>query len=547
MALDRLENRAQLSIAKELNKAEWATMRRICTSLNTQYSSPLFWAWGLQHLDVLDTIFVDTPEFFEYDFDIPQLMRTLHSKKHALARMSPNGLGAWQLAGIMGRSQQLDRVYGEDLKIISDEDGNDLADYLIVGGFKKEAIARILTNNSAFSVTDDPIYYHPEAACLSGQIDILDELCRRFQYDIKYVTKKGNRTLLHSAVEGGQREMVAWLIAKGVDPRIGDNLAVLAAEKGFWKIFDDLYPPNPESKPLVNPFDTVENQRRVAFAAIKSNMLEQALAYMKQFSIDPKHGREEERGFFHAAILSGDLELVEKAERIGWGKITDRHRDGRTIHHIAAENGLVTLIQQLDKLYSDEIPVITLDNDGNSILHSAAGHGDIKKFDQLSADFSPEEIARTNKWGLGVANFAAKRGKLNFVYVLYKRHGIEILKPISSYGNTILHHAASAAATLLLFWLMDDNKFLPNAVDKAGQTILHDLAYKACNYPGYWRHFEIIAKQVDFEILTDYPDQHNLTVQRIMQNAGKSELFEEIQRHWTETKAAIISNDGPSM
>jgi ankyrin repeat protein len=527
MQLDLLSTDLQQFIAQKLDLSDWLNMKLTCKKLLTEYNKVAFWNWGFHHLNILDPYTLEHPEFRDYAFDPTTLIAALSAKKRALAKVFRFGVEPWQLAAFMGLVGPLKAKYGKEVIALLDENKFGVVEYLVLGGHIKDLLEWIELLQPDFQAKDDPSYQFPRLAVMTGDKMMLKKLVEKYGYEIKHFDANTQSTLLHTAVEFDQPAMALWLIEEGVDINLGANLAVLAAKKGFWSLYDKLL----ELK--INPFDSPQNQRSMVLSAIQFDRIPLAQKTIQTYSVPPRTNNPEE-SFYYAAILSGNPEIFRIAIRSGWGKITDRFQLNTSPLHIAALHGHILLIKEI----AEEHPTLKKnihDAHGSSLLSYSAKHGSMKKFLELftlelngEPFFSKESLADLNFHGMGIAHFAAVNSHLNFLYEFHKKYGGdafgETIRERTNDDKTLLHLAVEVGAAKLSSWLINQRGFSPTALCKYGDTPFHLLALKAKENPALWTSIEIIADPKYFKVLTDYRNNSGKSVVDIIASAGEPEL-----------------------
>ncbi|MBX9587164.1 MAG: hypothetical protein K2X50_07880 [Gammaproteobacteria bacterium] len=563
--LIHLTRDAQQCVARQLRPAEWFSMQLSCKALNRAYNSEGFWNWSFAHLNFLDAYTRQHPDFQSYHFHPKRVVVALSKHKRLFKQIFRWGVDPWQIAILMGLLEQVKAVHGEDAKKLQDENGYGVAHYLFLGEHTALGIAWL--QSIEFTIEQDPQYLLPALAVITGNKELLQKLVELFGYQLTYTDKNRAFSLLHPAVEFEQLEMILWLTERGIDPvkvsQLGiiperSNLALIAANKGFWKLFPVL------RKLGADPYGTPQHQRLVALAAIRSRNKSLALTLIKLYSLDTLAEKHTENSFFYAAILSGDPEILDFALRSGWGTLSDRYRCeprpgatplNKSVYHVAAEAGLLDLIDYIVQQEPAHVSIKDCDGDGNTALFYSAKHGDPIKFRRLlERHFSPQDLLVINHDQETIAHTAARFGHTEFVYQLYllcQSYKIDVMaffSRVDNEQNTLLHHAMDGGAVKLAIWLVKVLHFSPTALEFQQQIPLRILANRAILHPAYRIHFENVVKAtlqeklMDVDCLTEFPDHQGETIEDVMLEADTQEFYEVLCE---ELKAILSTTDAP--
>ncbi|XP_028392646.1 ankyrin-1-like [Dendronephthya gigantea] len=149
-----------------------------------------------------------------------------------------------------------------------------------------------------------------------------------------------------------------------------------------------------------------------------------------------------------------------------------KDKEGRTVLHLAAEDGNEILV---DLLLKNNADVKQVDSKRNSVLHSAVSGGNVAIAEKLiKAGASVEGI---NSEGQTVLHCAAKYGNEILVDLLLKNNAD--VKKIDSKGNSVLHSAVGGGNVAIAEKLIKAGASV-EGINNEGQTVLH-LAAKYGN------------------------------------------------------------------
>ncbi len=431
----------------------------------------------------------------------------------------------WQIAALLGMDEALNAAFSHAIEDVKDSRGYTILHYYVVGGHENLVRDWFTRYKPFFKAQTDDDYELAELAAAAGHASLLAMLKRIYGYDLKRFNEELQITLIHCAVEFGQTGTAKWLIEKvGVDPGKGRNLLLLAAEYTRLNFYDY--------------FVSLNQGRQLTNAEFDELIIHVARFGGKNYIMDLTEKNSDEvmkgirfkgKSILLSAVCGGQYELVKYCIDRGWGEIDQRWNNGLTILHVAAGQGQVKLIAQLLEEYPEKLDVQTVDDFNRSLLFSSAMHGDFAKFWSLYTQyFSHEDCFKPDIGGKTIVHIACHSGCLIFLKALIQKLGDNCLSQTDQLNRTALHYASLSCNPALVEWLVKDHKFLLSAEDTTGKTPLHVLAEDAQNRPQLWNGLPWIAEKYGIEYITDFRDKDGMSVKDYLEAANRPTVLREI-------------------
>jgi len=512
-------------LSDELNFADWRALQLSCRALRAMYERDDLWRRRAANMLLLPEFVLDHAEFTRFKFNYRQLVRIFLSGGEGLKMVLRAGIAPWQLAALSGMVTELKAHYpGDKIHELVDENGFCVEDYLVMGDHREALVQWGKDYAPGFNAHKDTHSKFPSLAVIVGNIPLLEFLVKQYGYDIKFFNKLTGKNLLGVAVEYGQQNMAAWLIAQGVSQTEGRNLYWVASEKGRWAILEDI------KQHGILEFNQIRAHECLKWLAISGNS-ELYKQFCSEFQIDlGTYERNALSRFLNDALIGGNADIIKDVLSKGVISIDvdlDGHRRyenlaprfdyGRNALHVLAQYGHLILLHELLTEFSDKLKPLAVDESGNTLLHYSAVRGILKET-LLLCDryFDGINLFAPNKKGETIAHLAAANGRLNYLHLLRKRYGDESLQVLDTEGNSLLHHACAKGHATLALWLMETVNLSPSIKNNNGDTPLHLFAVCLHMKKTRWHNFERLAKKVDFVLLKEPCNARGMSVARII-------------------------------
>uniref|UniRef100_A0A8D8JCP8 Ankyrin repeat protein RF_0381 n=1 Tax=Culex pipiens TaxID=7175 RepID=A0A8D8JCP8_CULPI len=304
-----------------------------------------------------------------------------------------------------------------------DSRGNTIIHSAVISGSKKIVEFVLSTGVDISSVNvdgDSPIHL----AIRKNDIQIVKIISSKINLMDKTID-----TLLHFAVNYGSKEVVKYLIEKGIAKNCrtaGNNPLQLAIQK-----------------------KDIEKVKILAEAG--------AWVHVKDKKSDTA---------LHYAVKFGTLEIVKYL--VGFTDLNYVNLDGHTALHLAIKQKKTEIVKFLFSRYSlDQIDPI-IDKNKNTILHYAVKHSskDVIEYIVKQKDY----LKTRNKLGQTPLHKAKKRNDIGVIEVLLN-NGAQI-NTVDSNFDTILHFAAKHGSLDVAKYLIDKEADV-NSVNFYGETPAH--------------------------------------------------------------------------
>ena len=513
-------------VGHQLTLRDIAHLSLASSKLNEVYKKKAFWAAQVDRVHIVPKKLFSDPFFRNNPIDF-QLLKKILNKSGAIIRsVFALGVEPWQIAALLGMEKELYAVYGKEIVNLKDNHGLGVPHYYVIAGH--EHLLNDAFNRSwpgfKRKVKNNDDYRIVNLAAGAGHQSILTLLSRNFGFDLARFDDKREVTLLHGAVEFGQKSIVEWLIEErqGVDPNIGYCILVVAARHSRWDIYHLL------RERGVKPKIKKELNALLIYAS-RDGMVEVIKQLAEEFTPNFKEVQYHGDDLLTAAVTGGQFEMVVYCCNQGWGTIDHRWKHNQTILHVAAREGKLRLISQLLVAFPEQVNVKAVDDFGRTILFYSAMKGVWQDTIRLrNAYFSVNDLLSPDKNGATVVHAAAENGQLEFLEQLEHDYGRDCLKKPTISNRTALHYAFPSHNFELIPWLMDKQALSLSAVDTEGKTPFHVLAQEAEAEPKFWKDLIILARKYGIEYVTDYPDKAGKTVKDYLTAANQVEILEEI-------------------
>ncbi len=321
----------------------------------------------------------------------------------------------WPLVAIMGNETALRELLGENPKR-HDFNGKCVIDYLAFCGHKTALINWIKDFYPDFDPKQAPsLHYY---AALGGSEEVVFMLKEDYGYDIN--DSGGQRgwngpvTLLHPALWGKHSTLIRQLIDAGIDlhksASFEDGLALSAAEMGLWDWHQEFLVKETSAE-SANFNNNLYHFYEAATCSNRQDKLEEFRT--KRADLDTGDYYHESAGTFkgkgeylgHAAIRSGQIELLDRGVKEGWininGVFLTRYKpvkdeDKHPALFVAAIHGQLKMFDHLVEKYGLDPHALF---NGNTVLHWMIGMTTWNNFEYIAQKhfrdydfYSPQDI-----------------------------------------------------------------------------------------------------------------------------------------------------------
>lgn len=515
-----------------LSAKDVVSLSTACTSLWVKNQAAIF-RFFLRHSKshLNNEAFAYLPDMIELDSNLSKfnlnyryLAAVLNSALPVLTCFLKTDLGAaCKFAAICGKKSAVEEILGDKITGPIDQRGHGIASFYSLGG-QLECL-------EDFYKRWPKIFIHyidaiAQMAALGGHIHILQYLKIEHHYDLKKKFPRANgthdETLLSSAVKGGHAVMIDFLEKEGVCPSIGINLAVIAAAFGHWNLYHRLILVEDPFSGYLDTEELEDNALIIASNAFRSGNLEQGLALMKQYRLDPKI-------LFVHVIEGGHSKVFWHFINNGLVGLTDRFKNDATVEHLIAEFGHVSLFKEVLRDPRPKNGVLAVDAQKKSTLHYAAKGGHYIMYAFLIPFFG--NALQKDDEGNTVAHTAAASGSVWFIKRLMLTETGRIMMKgkyaKNNNGETVLHSAARFGDSNLLFMIIEDKNCGIDlfSSDDDGFMVFHRLASLAISKRSYWITLRDLVVKYGHELMDiNAVDAQNTNV-RVIMNAFHAEEY----------------------
>lgn len=440
---------------------------------------------------LLDAILFD-PAYQTYPVNYAHIYHVLNHTRsflNSLFRTDPRS--AWKFFTLCSSQLIVDMLLPKNMPTIRDMQGRGVMHFITLSGDVTHFKWFFEGFDEPFNPeTMDPDRSLTKLAAEGGNVPLLKHLEEKLGYDLSIVfkgdTSASDESLLTYAVKGGHKSTVLFLIQEvGVDPFIGQNLRIIAANFGHWDLFEEL-PTMIYEKFLLEDLDLTEtayDSLILAKAAARQSNLTLLLTLMKKYQFDPQQ-------FIDDAIIGGHPDIFWHFVDQQWLPLSAVFEGSVTLAHRLTKAGHLDLLQAV--LRNNDSQAQPNEN-GESILHFASAGGHREIFDYLYNRYYLGRELPVDKNGNTVAHTAAKEGHAFFLIYLYRIFpDIFLLK--NNNGCTILHEAAHCGDPELLKMIVEEFGIKIDDGDFEGNTVLHILASHAVEKPQNWRSIAALVE-----------------------------------------------------
>ncbi|XP_067668072.1 serine/threonine-protein phosphatase 6 regulatory ankyrin repeat subunit A-like [Haliotis asinina] len=296
----------------------------------------------------------------------------------------------------------------------------------------KKVLDLLVSKGCNLSVVDDLGRNILHAACLSDNIDIVEDLLSHGIADIESGDSVGRTPVMYAA-EKGNRKVVDLLVSKGCNLSIVDDLGRNMLHVAFSSDNVDIA----EDLDLLSITD-IESRDRIGrtpvmHAVEKGNKKGVDLLVSKgcNLTVVDDLGR----NILHVACLNDNADIAESLLSRGVADIDSKDKKGTTPVMYAAEQGNKKVV---DLLVSKGCNLSALEHLGRSIIHAACLSGNVSiVVDLLSHGIA--DIDSKDRMGRTPVMYAATKGNKKVVDLLVSK-GCN-LSVVDDLGRNILHEA----------------------------------------------------------------------------------------------------------
>lgn len=515
-----------LLIAQYLKPKDWAHLVLVCRALQPVFQQPIKTLNLSLQKTVIDsrvvplTIFSD-PFFVRFPPDFSEFEKLLKKGSVFLKQLFSYDIQPWEIAALLGMEEALDQTYGSGILDLKNIAGMGVLHMYCIGGQKHLVVSHIARYKPFFKAVSEEDYLLAICATFTGQIEVLEMLKNNYGFDLTRYDEKRKQTLLHSATTYSQTKTVKWLVSQKVDPKLGENLLVIAALAGNWRTYNYL-------TTLKLKLEFRSNMNAVLIAASRDGNTKFINMLIQGYGGDLKTVNYQGLDMLAAAISGGKIDMVQYCCDQGWGEITRRWENGISALHVAARAGKIDFIPQLVEKFPDQLDIYMVDDLGRSILFSAAENVDFDDFLKLAANFEPNECVKQDSQGKTIAHLTAHHGKLIFLREFVKKYGAECLHVCDSLGRKSIHYAIFPGNIALIQWLITEHRLSFSEADHRGKTPLHLLVHTLNDNSTDWEDLVTYAEKFGIEYFTEYRDSDGKSVKDYLELANQPKILSDI-------------------
>lgn len=515
-----------LLIAQYLKPKDWAHLVLVCRALQPVFQQPIKTLNLSLQKTVIDsrvvplTIFSD-PFFVRFPPDFSEFEKLLKMGGEFLKHLFTLDVQPWEIAALLGMEEALQETHGSGVLELKNTAGIGVLHYYCIGGQKHLIVSHIARYKPFFKAKSEDDYLLAECATFTGQIEVLELLKNNYGFDLTRYNEKRKRTLLHSATTYSQTKTVKWLVSQKVDPKLGENLLVVAALAGSWRIYNYL-------TTLKLKLEFRSNMNAVLIAASRDGNTKFINMLIQGYGGDLKTVNYQGLDMLAAAISGGKIDMVQYCCDQGWGEITRRWENGISALHVAARAGKIDFIPQLVEKFPDQLSIHMVDDLGQSVLFSAAESVDFDDFIKLAATFERSECLKQDSEGKTIVHVAASCGKLVFLREFVKKFGAECMHVRDHSGRTAIHYAIFSGNITLVEWLVTAHRLSFCEPDNRGKTPLHLFIQSLNADSSIWEDLIPYAEKFGIECFTEYRDSDEKSVKNYLEEANQPKVLSDI-------------------
>ena len=306
-------------------------------------------------------------------------------------------------------------------------------------------------------------------AAWNGHLEALKKMVEIDSSNILMDKTTDGRTLLHLAAQNGKSNCVDYIIdrldadQRNTKNQHGNTPAHLAALNGHAQVLERL---------------------------LNSDQAETLATQKNKIGYSPSM----------LAAWKGHLEALKKLVEIDNSNILmDKTTDGRTLLHLAAQNGKSNCVDYIiDRIDADQRN--TKNQHGNTPAHLAALNGHAQALERLLNSDQAETLAtQKNKMGYSPSMLAAWNGHLEALKKLVEIGSSNILMDKTADGSVLLHLAAQNGRSNCVDYIIDQlDADQRNTKNQYGDTPAHHAAHN-----GHLQVLEKLVKTCGDDILLD--------------------------------------------
>ena len=301
-------------------------------------------------------------------------------------------------------------------------------------------------------------------AAQNGHFTLCKSLLENYKLDINKTDAEGS-TLIHSAAECGNIELIQCLVDKGCDiyrkKKNGMNSLHIAALNNHFRLCKVLLEKANFDIHLLD-----YNGASVIYFAAHTGDLD-LFQYLAEKGSDIYSKTKDGINCLHIAALKGRFRLCKVLLEKHNFKTHVKDNAGWSVLHFAAETGDLQLFQHLKEKVSD---VYIKTNNGMTCLHIAASKGHVRLCKLLLEKYK-FDLHMKDDHGCSVLHFAIKNGDLQLFQYLIKK-GIDVYSRKKD-GMNCLHSAALNGHFHLCNLLLQKYGFDIDMIDDDGRNVLH--------------------------------------------------------------------------
>ncbi|XP_061191667.1 ankyrin-1-like [Saccostrea echinata] len=329
--------------------------------------------------------------------------------------------------------------------------------------------------------------------CRNGKYDTSEFLVTNYPQLIDVKDNDGN-TVLHSVCVNGDRQLISFLIKKGLDINAltndGDSALHIACCNGKYDASEFLVTNYPQL------IDVKDNDGNTVLHSACVNGDGQLISFLIKKGLDINALTNDGDSALHIACCNDNYGACEFLVTNHPRLINVKNNKGYTVLHSACENGDGQLISFL---LENGLDINAQTNDGESVLYIACLCGKYDACSYLVSNY-PHLIDVKNNKGYTVLHTACVNGDRQLISFLLE-NGLEI-GALTNIGENVLHITCRNGKYDTSEFLVTNYPQLIDVKDNDGNTVLHS----ACvNGDGQLISF-LIKKGLDINALTNDGD-----------------------------------------
>ena len=343
-------------------------------------------------------------------------------------------------------------------------------------------VKKFLDEGAPVDLTDEEGWSLLHHAAALGQVDIIN-LLRDNGCHVDMLESEG-RTPLHYAATNGDIETIRLLIA------MGSNVNSVDYEGNTPLKWSVMCEQNAAIEELTKLGGTVDieggskyspyNKKQLyedVFEAARCGNTATILSYLNSgapVDLTDKN----DRTLLHCAAGEGQIKVVELLIKRGC-RIYPVDKNKCTPLDYATACGHVQTVQLLKQLlnepWEEQYFIDRMDNQGRSVLHFAAGSGDIHVLESILLVEHELDVNIGDDEGMTPLHYAATYGQIQSVLTLLRLGGRESMTKIAGTHGTPLHRAVAGGHKDIVSLLLIEGCPI-NVVNSRGRSVLHFAA-----------------------------------------------------------------------